>query len=154
MSSDSKNSRRKARQRAFQILYGLTFHKSEPDLVFAFRQNPASYDEAAGAAETEGYAWKLLQNVWRRREELDEVITRFSQHWRIQRIARVELTILRLAIYEMLHEPDVPLRVAINEAIELSKRFGDDNSRNFVNGILDAAARAVDKGEFGIHKGI
>ena len=64
-------------------------------------------------------------------------------------VRKVELAILRLSLYEILHRQDIPLKVAINEAIELAKGFGDENSRAFVNGILDAVARAVDQGRFG-----
>ncbi|MDD4648423.1 MAG: transcription antitermination factor NusB, partial [Desulfoplanes sp.] len=78
-------------------------------------------------------------------KELDTTIARFSKHCKLNRIAKIELTILRLAVFEMLHVPDVPVRVTINEAIELAKKFGDDNSRTFVNGILDAVAKDVAK---------
>ncbi len=67
-----------------------------------------------------------------------------SQHWKIERIANVELSILRLSLYEMLYT-DIPVRAAINEAIELSKTFGDEKSRGFVNGILDGVAKSRKK---------
>jgi N utilization substance protein B len=92
--------------------------------------------------------------AWNAQRELDEVIARFSKNWKLTRIAKVELTILRLAMHEILHRQDIPLRVAINEAVELAKTYGDDNSPTFVNGILDAVARAVDNGEFTIRKGL
>ena len=79
--------------------------------------------------------------------QLDEVIGLFSQNWRIDRIGRVELTLLRIAVYEMLYRIDVPPKVAINEALELSKQFGDANARGFINGILDAAAKALEGGQ-------
>ena len=84
--------------------------------------------------------------------DIDALVVRFSKNWKLARIAKVELTILRLAVHEILSRPDIPLRVSLNEAIELSKRYGDENSRNFINGILDALAKAVDSGEFEIQK--
>ncbi len=95
-----------------------------------------------------------MLGAWNAQRELDEVIARFSKNWKLTRIAKVELTILRLAMHEILHRQDIPLRVAINEAVELAKTYGDDNSPTFVNGILDAVARAVDNGEFTIRKGL
>jgi len=74
-------------------------------------------------------------------QEIDRCIQNYSKNWRLERIAKVELTVLRLAVYEMLHHRDVPPKVAINEGIELSKTFGDPKSGRFVNGILDGIAR-------------
>jgi len=146
-----RGTRRGGRRRAFEVLYGLTFVPAESGqtLEFAFAETPRAASEA-DAGDRQDFAWDLVRGVWARRAELDEIITRFSKHWKIARIARIELTILRLALFEILHLPDVPPKVAINEAVELAKRFGDENSKNFVNGILDAVARAVDNGTLGI----
>jgi N utilization substance protein B len=145
-----KGARRAGRERAFQVLYGLNYTtastREELELAFAETPDPQTI-QGRGTPEdgADRFAWDLVLGVWEHRDELDETITRFSQHWRIQRIARIELTILRLALYEMVHRDDVPMKVAINEGVELAKRFGDDNSRGFVNGILDAAAKAMSK---------
>lgn len=98
------------------------------------------------AEELSGFTWELVHGVWQKQSELDEIITGFSQNWRLERMGRVELALLRLAIYELLFSDETPPKVIINEAIELSKQFGDDNSRGFVNGILDAAVKAVESG--------
>lgn len=155
--SDDKKpvSRRKARKQAFECLYGLIFETAadERSLRRAFRRCP--HDVAEGEDDMgQDFAWELVHGVWSRQTELDALIVRFSKNWKLARIAKVELTILRLAVYELLFSPDIPLRVALNEAIELSKRYGDENSRNFINGILDAIAKAVDSGEFEIKKGL
>ncbi len=89
------------------------------------------------------FALELVTGVMDQREEIDSVITTHSRHWRLERIAKVELAILRIAVYEMVYRPDIPPKVSINEAVELSKSFGDENSRSFINGILDAVARSV-----------
>lgn len=150
--TQDKGTRRGGRRRAFEVLYGLTFALTESpeDLKRAFEEAPRAAQEGDRGDRLD-FAWDLVLGVWSCRAELDAIVTRFSRHWKIARIARIELTILRLALYEMLHLPDVPAKVAINEAVELAKRFGDDNSKNFVNGILDAVARAVDDGTLGIH---
>jgi transcription antitermination factor NusB len=146
-------SRRKARKQAFECLYGLIFETAadERSLRRVFKRCPHDVEE--GEDDTgQDFAWELVHGVWTNQRELDAHIVRFSKHWKLSRIAKVELTILRLAVYEILFSPDIPLRVALNEAIELAKRYGDENSRNFINGILDAIAKAVDSGEFPIEK--
>ena len=157
MTQAKTGGRRTGRRRAFEVLYGLSFVpvQSMDELRRAFDLTPRRSEEEEEAAQTsenrEEFAWKLVSGVWLGKEDIDGTITRFSQHWKLARIAKVELTILRLALFEMLHMDDVPLKVAINEAVELAKRFGDDNSKNFVNGILDAAAKAIENGELRVH---
>lgn len=145
--SAPKGGRSLGREIAFQVLFGRPFLPQEEGvrLIRAFDQAASVASESEKGRD---FARELVLGVSARQAELDEVITRFSQNWKISRIARVELAILRLALYEMLFT-DMPLKAAINEAIELSKRFGDENSRNFINGILDAAAKAVSRGELG-----
>ena len=98
-------------------------------------------------AESDGFAWELVEGVWRATAELDDIIARFARNWRLERVGRVELTLLRLAVYEMLYRPDVPAKVALNEALELERQYGEEKSRTFVNGVLDAVVKALDKGE-------
>ncbi len=146
-------SRRKARKQAFECLYGLIFESAadERSLRRVFARCPHDVEE--GEDDTgQDFAWELVRGVWTDQREIDALIVRFSKNWKLARIAKVELTILRLAVYEILRRPDIPLRVSLNEAIELAKRYGDENSRNFINGILDAIAKAVDSGEFEIQK--
>lgn len=155
MPDKKKSARRLAREKAFQILYGLDFTGAADEAAlgraFAEYPRPEKQDKLDDKAET--FSWAIVRGTWQSRAELDEIIGRFSQHWKVARIAKVDLTILRLGMYELLHRPDIPLKVAINEAVELAKEFGDENSRNFVNGILDAAARAVDSGELSARAG-
>ncbi|EGY24148.1 transcription antitermination factor NusB [Desulfovibrio sp. A2] len=152
-----KPTRRSERALAFQVLYGLSFTPatSEGALRAAYAASPDVADRAAEsdasarhdpATAPQGYAWEVIHGVWKTQAELDEAVSGFSQNWRVERMGRVELTLLRIAVYEMLFRDDVPAKVAMNEAIELSKQFGDDNSRSFINGILDAVARAVESG--------
>ena len=90
------------------------------------------------------YVSQMLEGVCERSEELDEIIGRYSKDWAIERIARVDLSILRVAIYEMLYrKDDVPTGAAINEAVEMAKRYGGERSYAFINGILGSVAKEV-----------
>ena len=76
-------------------------------------------------------------------EELDTIIGKFAQGWALNRLARVDLTILRMAVNELKYIPEIPVGATINEAVELSKRFCEDKSSGFINGILGSAAREL-----------
>jgi len=147
-----KGTRRQGRTLAFQVLFGLSFdpQSGQAALRQVFARNPAVAE--CESPEAVAFASELFMGVAERLPEIDAVIGGHSDNWKIGRIAKIELAILRLALFEILHRSDIPLKVAINEAIELAKSFGDENSRAFVNGILDAVARAVDQGRFGIDK--
>ena len=97
-------------------------------------------DTLSGADKT--FLENLVAGVTDRQQELDEIIGRYAQGWALNRLAKVDLTILRMAVYELLHMPEVPVGATINEAVELSKRFCEDKSSGFINGILGSVARA------------
>jgi N utilization substance protein B len=139
-----KSSRRGSRRRAFQILFSLGFAENpdEAGLSRLFSQSPHG-DAGDTIGGDDPFAWELVRGAAPHLAAIDATIAEYSRNWRVGRIGRVELAILRLALYELLHCPQTPARVVINEAVELAKRYGDENSKNFVNGILDAAARAL-----------
>ncbi len=83
------------------------------------------------------FAEELVLGVQKHKEEIDEIIREYTQNWDFKRIAKIDLAILRLAIFEMLHRHDVPPIVSINEAIDLSKMFSIEDAKRFINGILD-----------------
>ena len=83
--------------------------------------------------------------VERHREELDGFIDGYAKGWNLNRLAKVDLTLLRMGLFELLYLPEVPVGAAINEAVELSKRYGEDKSYSFINGILGTAARELRK---------
>jgi N utilization substance protein B len=147
MKKGKSMSRREARSRAFQALYGLQFSPAADlaALQSRFEALPEETEREHNAAGTDcsGFAWELAIGVWQKMRELDAAISRFSRNWRVDRLGKVELTVLRMALYELLFCPDTPGRVAINEALELTARFGDEKSKGFVNGILDAAAKDI-----------
>lgn len=160
MSKNRPHARRAARSKAFQVLYSLQFSSktSFGDVRSAFTDMPDPSDadmdnlpEAEEVLQEEetmpyGFAWDLVSGVWNHVTVLDRTIERFSQNWRVDRLGKIELTLLRMALYEMLFRPDVPPKVTINEALELSARFGDAKAKSFINGVLDAAAKALEAG--------
>ena len=85
----------------------------------------------------------LVAGVTDRQAELDEVIGRYSQGWALNRLAKVDLTILRMAVYEIMCMPEIPVGATINEAVELAKKYAEDKSSGFINGILGSVARAL-----------
>jgi len=87
-----------------------------------------------------GFARELVEGVRREQAELDRLIEEVLAHWTIKRLSRIDHSIMCLALYELLRMPDIPARVSIDEAIELAKRYGDANSGQFVNGVLDEIA--------------
>jgi N utilization substance protein B len=92
------------------------------------------------------FAEFLLRGVVGRRDELDELIRQGSQHWRIERMAVVDRNVLRLALFELLWEPDTPAAVILDEAVELAKLFGTEESGAFVNGVVDGIRRQLAEG--------
>lgn len=96
--------------------------------------------EMAGDPEGREYADEIVQGVWDSREKIDAIIVRASQNWRLERMTRVDRNVLRLAAWELLHQPNVPRAVILDEAVELAKRFGTEESSSFVNGVLDRIA--------------
>jgi transcription antitermination protein NusB len=125
--------RRQSRILAMQALYqfdvcGDAFNRELDAWLLA---NEPDYD-------TREYARQLSRGVWENREWLDGLISEVSQHWTLSRIGTVERAVIRLAAREILVQPEPPAQVAINEAIELAKTFGDKDSGGFVNGVLDA----------------
>ena len=135
--------RRVGRTLTFQVLYSVHFRKSgDTDIETLFDTNLLVEEQTSETARD--FAHDLVLGVEANRLEIDKAIETYSQHWKIKRIAMVELSILRLSLYEMMFT-SIPVKAAINEAIELSKTFGDDKSRSFVNGILDGVAKSLNK---------
>jgi N utilization substance protein B len=97
------------------------------------------------AAEHDEFADQLVLGCAQARDEIDARIRSVSRHWRLERMSRVDRNIIRLAAYELMQVPEIPRRVTLNEAVELAKRFGNEESPAFVNGVLDRIADDVGK---------
>jgi len=127
--------RRKARIVALKALYELDTVAHEPQDILA-----RLVEEAAAPPEVEAFARELVTGVLEHREEIDEVIRQKAPAWPLEQVAVVDRNILRLAIFEILLDNRVPVRAAINEAVELAKAFGGESSPKFVNGVLGAVS--------------
>ena len=124
--------RRQGRERAAQFLFGLEFTGYEwRDVIEAF------WEESPSRPGVRQYAERLIHGVLEHREELDRDIAEAVKDWAPDRVGYVERNVLRIALYELRTFPDVPPKVAINEAIEVAKRFCADESARFINGVLD-----------------
>ena len=127
-------SRRKSREQAFALL----FEKSFNDLPV---MDLAESAQDAREMVVEPFALVLATGAEEKLADIDARIDTYSHKWSRERISRVSLAVLRLAIYEMLYEDETPVSVAINEAVELAKKFGGDEDSSFVNGILGSISR-------------
>ena len=128
--------RRESREQAFALL----FEKS-------FRDKPVE-ELAVEAAEardagTSGFSMTLARGAEAHLEEIDERIAACSLKWNKERISRVAMAVMRVSVYEMLYEGDIPASVSINEAVELAKKYGGEDDSAFVNGILGTIARSL-----------
>lgn len=116
-----------------QVLYGLDFLKiSSEEAIRRFWEN------FEASRESEEFSSLLIHGAWNNRQQIDDLIGNCSENWSVARMSRVDRSILRMAVYELLHCKDIPPKVTINEAIDLGKVYGSENSGSFINGILDA----------------
>lgn len=135
-------SRRKARECALQMLFAADVSEIRPDqLVRLYWRELGEADVEEAARE---FATRLATGTIAHKDELDERIRLRAEHWRISRMAIVDRNVLRLAVYEFLYEP-TPRTVAINEALEIARRFSTYEATQFINGILDAIKRDLDE---------
>jgi len=132
--------RRQGREIALQALYRMEMtgdESSSAGLAFLWE-----HFEAPPAGR--GFAEELSQGVQRERSRIDELLAGALENWSLARLSRVDLTVLRIATYELLHRDEhVPTEVVIDEAIEIARRFGGEESSQFVNGVLDQVAGAL-----------
>ncbi|MGP4061756.1 transcription antitermination factor NusB [Halobacillus litoralis] len=119
--------RRTAREKALQALFQTITSEIDTD---------EAIEHVVEGHEVDDFLYDLVHGVMKYREELDQWISDNLDHWTLARLAKVEKTVLRMAAYEMKYKEDVPTQVAINEAIELAKIFGEEDSGKFVNGVL------------------
>ena len=119
--------RSEAREKAFQFLFQIDIN---------CEVHEGSIQEYVEEQGNDPFLNQLIQGVIDKKSSLDEIIANHLENWSLDRIAAVERTILRLATFEIKHLEDIPLNVSINEAVELGKRFGDEKSGRFVNGVL------------------
>jgi len=128
--------RRKGRELALQVLYQLDMSgEASEQGLHAFVE---SFEASPKARE---FAWRLVRGVRERREHLDAAVAAGSANWRLERLSRIDANVIRLAVYEM--TIGLPLEIAINEAVEVARKYGTAESAAFVNGVLDAVAKQL-----------
>ncbi len=130
--------RRKARELALQILYGLDAQEVEPDEAIALFWTNFDETNENISGEVKTFSNELVEGTWKNRNKIDKLISGNSSNWTMGRMSRVDKSILRMAVYELLFCPDIPPKVTLNEAIDLGKIYGSENSGSFINGILNA----------------
>jgi N utilization substance protein B len=129
---------------ALQALYALEMNaEATPGQVVE-----SAWEESDAPEVDREFLEGLVTGAWKNVRALDQRVERYSQHWKISRMDRVDKSILRLAVYELLFSTETPGPVILNEGVELAKEFGTPESPSFVNGILDRIAREARPGEF------
>lgn len=132
--------RRRAREYALQMLFQIDLTAASPQSVF-----DQFWSDHEAAPEDRAFAERLVQGVVAQRRDLDGWIVGAADNWRVERMAVVDRNILRVAIHELLDEEQTPPPVVIDEAVAVAKRFGSGDSGGFINGILDAIRRQLEK---------
>jgi len=132
--------RRRARELAMQALFNIDMCQDNPEEVIErFCKNFATSRKALP------FFHKLIRGILQIRPEVDALIERFSSNWKISRMAGVDRNILRIAVYELLYCNNIPAKVSINEAIDIGKKYGTEESGAFINGILDSIRKALEE---------
>ena len=126
-------SRRLSREFAMQLIYQMEVQKEdrEEQLTLAFELSDIEFSE-----KDRTYINNVVPGVFEKIDEIDGIVAQHAKGWKLQRISRIDLAILRLCIFEIKYRDDIPLSVSINEAVELAKKYGAEDSGSFINGIL------------------
>jgi transcription antitermination factor NusB len=133
--------RRKAREHALQILYQLDIKREKPSA--SVLKN--FWTEYKPDDEVKLFAEEIVKGTFKHLAKINQLIHKCAKNWSLDRMAVVDRNVLRMAVYEILYRLDIPTSVTINEAIEIAKKYGTDESGSFVNGILDSIARMTGK---------
>jgi transcription antitermination protein NusB len=132
--------RRKSRELALQMLFQSDMGKQDPEQV----RKTFWAEHGNASAEVRGFADDLFRVATDRAIEIDELIERHAEHWRMDRMAAVDRNLLRAAVAELLGYPDTPRAVVINEALEIARKFSSPESVHFVNGVLDSVGKELE----------
>lgn len=141
--------RRLARELVVQCLYQMEMNEVESadavDMLLeeASEENESEH-EVRNEEELKKYVLSQVNSIWETKPAIDDMLEHYLKNWQMSRLSRVDRQVLRLATWEMVFDSDVPAKVAVNEAIELAKHFGTDDSGKFVNGVLGKMIQDVD----------
>lgn len=131
-------SRKTAREHSFKLLYQIDIRKGDEDEVLSF-----FFEENEVEEKDKYYIEDIVKGTNRNKEEIDSYIGNHTKGWSLNRISKVNMAILRLAVYEMLKREDIPMSVSINEAVELAKNYDSEQAGAFVNGVLGAIQKQL-----------
>ena len=132
--------RRELREEIFKLLFMVEFYSKE-EMAEQVKSYFEDFPEKEICEKDHAYIEEKYENICAVLPEIDEKIAGAAKGWKLERIGKSDLSILRLGVYEMLYDDDIPVGVAINEAVELAKSFGENESASFINGILGKLAR-------------
>ena len=133
--------RRRARECALQMLFQIDLTDVAPEDVFRTFWRTQNVEQSVRS-----FSEQLVLGVYEEREATDRLIAGAADRWKLERMPVVDRNVLRMAVYELLQQPETPAAVVIDEAIEVAKKFGSAESGGFINGILDAVRRRVERG--------
>ena len=140
--------RRRSRELAMQALFYMDVHQnSSQELLDRF------CEYFSPPEKTRPFFFKLVNGVLASRTEIDALIQRYSENWKLSRMSLVDRNVIRIAVYEMLYCSDIPPKVSINEAVDIGKKFGTEESGAFINGIVDSIRIKIEKKEISINEG-
>ncbi|WP_083825645.1 transcription antitermination factor NusB [Caldicellulosiruptor acetigenus] len=140
--------RRKTRELSMKILYAYRFEDGQQDIMEFYKKFRELNQDEDFKDIDEKYLERLLKGVIQNQQRIDNLIEKYSKDWPLSRLPMVELELLRIAVYELLFEEDVPVSVAIDEAVDMASIFGIEKAPSFVNGILGRiAANEVKRGQ-------
>ncbi len=138
--------RRTARERALQALFQLDGEPTTATAAGALDSAwAASDDEGPGEPEAKSFATEIVEGVRAHLADIDPLLEKHSHNWRLDRMSRIDRNVLRLGAWELKYRDDIPKKVTLNEAVELGKKFGTEESSGFINGLLDKIAGTLGK---------
>lgn len=138
-------SRKVAREVAFKIVFELAFQNDEEAAKLFEKLVAASEEKYEITEEDNSYINEVITGIQSNESSIDEKIKKYLKDWSFERISKIDLAILRLAIYEINYREDIPCKVSVNEAVELAKIFGEDSSPAFINGILAEILKEIEE---------
>ncbi len=130
--------RRRSREFALRVLYQLEISKEDIPRIIVQQKEHLSLGD-----ESDEFAERIVEGVRKNGPEIDKLIHRYSENWRLDRMNLIDRNILRMAVFEFLYCEDIPPKVTLNEAVELGKKYGSEESGSFINGILDRIRNEV-----------
>ncbi len=131
--------RRSSREQALKFLYQFEFNTGD------YQEQMVQFGERhTSGEEVRGFMQELVEKVLGHKEEIDVLLQKYSEHWTLDRMTVIDRNILRLGVCELIYDRSIPPKVAINEAVEIAKKYGSEESPDFINGILDKVYKELD----------